>query len=113
MCWPRTTSATTCSTSPRPITGRDATMRRWLGAAFPATLRMIPAAIRPIALKTRTLYEAGAEAQNSFSTVPVYPASEQRFLHRGHLGAELPRLDQPCLQQPQVHHELQLRALDA
>ncbi|WP_260681132.1 hypothetical protein [Arthrobacter sp. KBS0703] len=34
--------------------------------------------------------------------MPVYPASEQGLLHGGHLGAELARLDQTRLQQPQV-----------
>ncbi len=106
-----------CKTSPTPITGRDATASPWFCEVLPRILRMIPTAISPIALKTTILYVVEAEAQNSFSTVPVYwlfktGISKQGFLHRGHFGPMVAQLNPAPLELAEAHDELEFGPFD-
>ena len=106
-----------CRTSPSPITGRDATASPWFCEVLPRILRMIPTAISPIALKTTILYVVEAEAQNSFSTVPVYwlfktGFSKQGFLHRRHVGPVVAQFEPSGLEQAEAHDELEFRTFD-
>ncbi len=54
------------------MTASDANDRASFLAVWPKMLIAIPSAIRAMALKTTALYDAGAVAQNSFSTHPAY-----------------------------------------